>query len=255
MILSRITKAVREQNWFAVAIEFVIVVLGVVIGFQVNAWNEYRIDRERERDYLERLLSDIEESVDRFEGAIAFRREVRSIGLRSLDYVSGDLQPSSDFALVHDFFQASQAGGANVVNATYSELLSRGELGLITDQALREALNRFYSFGQLEALAEEYPPYRESIRGIIPIRLQDHIWSSCYEVAPGEAQTLSECAPPDIPPSRDLIERLLTDQELHEELRYWVSNQNTALYILQARLALATELRDRVAAEIRETTE
>jgi len=41
MILSRISRAVREQNWFAVVLEFVIVIAGVVIGFQVTA-NERR---------------------------------------------------------------------------------------------------------------------------------------------------------------------------------------------------------------------
>ena len=35
-ILGRLTQAVREQNWFAVALELVIVVFGVVIGFQVT---------------------------------------------------------------------------------------------------------------------------------------------------------------------------------------------------------------------------
>jgi len=41
MILARITKAIREQNWFAVVLEFVIVIAGVAIGFQVTA-NERR---------------------------------------------------------------------------------------------------------------------------------------------------------------------------------------------------------------------
>jgi len=37
MILARISRAIREQNWFTVALEFVIVIAGVVIGFQVRA--------------------------------------------------------------------------------------------------------------------------------------------------------------------------------------------------------------------------
>jgi len=36
--LRRITKALRQQNWVAVGIELLIVVVGVVIGFQVTAW-------------------------------------------------------------------------------------------------------------------------------------------------------------------------------------------------------------------------
>ncbi len=45
MILSRLTHALREQNWLAVGIEFIIVEAGVVIGFQISAWNEARQTR------------------------------------------------------------------------------------------------------------------------------------------------------------------------------------------------------------------
>ena len=60
MILSRITTALKEQNWVAVTIEFVIVILGVVIGFQVTAWNAGRSERAREAAYLERLHAEID---------------------------------------------------------------------------------------------------------------------------------------------------------------------------------------------------
>ncbi len=42
MILARISSAIRAQNWFAVALEFVIVIAGVAIGFQTTAWNAER---------------------------------------------------------------------------------------------------------------------------------------------------------------------------------------------------------------------
>jgi len=45
MILARLTRAIRQQSWFAVALEFVIVIAGVVIGFQVTAWNGERAAR------------------------------------------------------------------------------------------------------------------------------------------------------------------------------------------------------------------
>jgi len=58
MILSRLTSAVREQNWAAVTIEFVIVLSGVIIGFQATAWNEARQDAERESLIISRLQAD-----------------------------------------------------------------------------------------------------------------------------------------------------------------------------------------------------
>jgi len=45
MILRRVTEHVKAQNWLAVGIDFLIVVVGVFIGIQVANWNEGRIER------------------------------------------------------------------------------------------------------------------------------------------------------------------------------------------------------------------
>lgn len=37
MILRRITEHIKAHNWFAVLIDFLIVVLGVFVGLQVNS--------------------------------------------------------------------------------------------------------------------------------------------------------------------------------------------------------------------------
>ncbi len=40
MILRRMADAIREQNWFTVFIETLIVVIGIFLGFQMTEWNE-----------------------------------------------------------------------------------------------------------------------------------------------------------------------------------------------------------------------
>ena len=44
MLLRRITQHVKEQNWFAVFLDFFIVVAGILIAFQITNWNERRQD-------------------------------------------------------------------------------------------------------------------------------------------------------------------------------------------------------------------
>ena len=61
MRLRSLTKHIREQNWFAVALDFVIVVVGILIAFQITNWNERREQRLSERRYLEQLHSDVVE--------------------------------------------------------------------------------------------------------------------------------------------------------------------------------------------------
>ena len=54
-ILGRITQAIRTQNWFAVVLELLIVVFGIVIGFQVTAWGDARAARAEELALLRSL--------------------------------------------------------------------------------------------------------------------------------------------------------------------------------------------------------
>lgn len=45
MILRSLNKHVKDQNWFAVGLDFLIVVFGVFIGLQVGNWNDAVRDR------------------------------------------------------------------------------------------------------------------------------------------------------------------------------------------------------------------
>ena len=45
MILRRITKHVKDQNWFAVALDFFIVLAGILIAFQITNWSEAQSER------------------------------------------------------------------------------------------------------------------------------------------------------------------------------------------------------------------
>ena len=48
-MLRRLNENMKQQNWAAIGIELVILVLGVFIGMQVSNWNE---EREARNDYL-----------------------------------------------------------------------------------------------------------------------------------------------------------------------------------------------------------
>ena len=61
MILARLTRAIRDQNWLAVVIEFTIVVAGVVIGFQISHSAERQSERAHARDAMVRVEAEARE--------------------------------------------------------------------------------------------------------------------------------------------------------------------------------------------------
>ena len=166
MILSRISHAVRTQNWFAVALEFVIVIAGVVIGFQVNAWNEGRQDRALEADILVRLhgeFTQLRDVGDRYLEARTTQRALLSAWIEAGD-ANGRLDVETFRSLTLDFHRHRDADRAeSLADATMSELLltaisasrapepsitfqqlvASGDLRLLRSEALRAALGRY----------------------------------------------------------------------------------------------------------------
>ena len=64
MILRRFTKHITEQNWFAVGLDVIVVVVGIFLGLQVTEWNESRKDKNQERAYLMQMKEDVLASIE-----------------------------------------------------------------------------------------------------------------------------------------------------------------------------------------------
>jgi hypothetical protein len=141
-ILGRLSQAVREQNWFAVALELVIVVLGVVIGFQITAWGQARSDAAREAGYLEQIASDLAETERVMaEGNLGARDIERAIYLLERAFYTPE-RPPRDSLLV---WLGNAAFGAprRPVLGTVEALVSSGDLALVRNDSLRSALTQY----------------------------------------------------------------------------------------------------------------
>lgn len=152
MILQNISKAIREQNYYAVALEFVIVIAGVVIGFQINAWAEHRTSRIAEFAFYVRLNEELKEfdelqdrSLDRRRRAYGDLADAVAI-LQSPD--GADLSREQCYAIV--ISSHATVGVSNL--ASVDELLRAEGLDLISDRLLRQRLAQF--IGEAERLQE-----------------------------------------------------------------------------------------------------
>jgi len=59
LILARLVRSCREYQWFTAAVELVLLVVGVFAGFQLDRWNEGRLDQQRADEYREQLITDL----------------------------------------------------------------------------------------------------------------------------------------------------------------------------------------------------
>lgn len=144
MILARLSKAIRTQNWFAVVLEFIVVVAGVLVAFLVTEWRMAAAAGLEETRILERLHADIENVTnDRWDWA-ADRANNRDLLLSAgrLLYAgeAGELSQAQCNAIA----QSHVFNSPSLALPILTELESTGEMDLIRNDGIRRAMSQHF---------------------------------------------------------------------------------------------------------------
>lgn len=179
MIFKRLYANLRAQNWVAIAIEFLIVVLGVFIGTQVANWNQERTDRAETQRMLLQLVPEIDSQIEFFRNGRIYYATTRRYADKALAAWDGD-KSISDEQFVIAAYQASQIFGIGINAENWALTFGGEQLRNIEDPELRRnlqlVLTQDYSPVASEAVST---PYREQVRRVIPIHIQDRIRTRC----------------------------------------------------------------------------
>ena len=151
MLLRRIANAIRRQDWFTVAIEFILVVAGVLVALQVNTWNEDRQQAAIHAAYIERLHKDFTVIDQRIaEHFVTYQKTTDGA-----DYILSLLRASdAEFATLEIDDAKIKTALSWIdswripppVPATYSEMLAEGQLSKLQSQRLRDKLAEYAQF-------------------------------------------------------------------------------------------------------------
>ena len=141
MLFRRIKAHIENENWFAVLIDFLIVVLGVFIGMQVQQWYLEIERKNNEGQYLQRLHSEIEALID---SRLTYNR-TRTDFSKNLKEAADILNNSSGNTLLSDAHCTAIVASPHTTVPpddlpTISELLSSGQLDQILSTQIREAI-------------------------------------------------------------------------------------------------------------------
>ena len=193
MLLRRVIKHVKAQDWFAVCLDFIIVVIGVFLGIQIGNWNEDRIFENRERALLVELRAEISEGIELTKVWRDYLGDVSSAGAKSITFIDSN-QPCSENCQdrVIDFFHASQFISVDLDRTVFDEMQ---RAGWPSSRAVESAVTAYYTQGA--GIAEnlnERPAYRTLIRELIPHTMLDVLWEGCHDVVRGIESLSRDCA-------------------------------------------------------------
>lgn len=180
MILRRLSQSLKEQNWTAIWIEFVLLVAGVFLGIQVANWNEDRANQKLAKVLTERLRADLRIEAWSYEFQIQYYQEVLFNAEKTLDALEGRSKESNERLLI-SAYRATQYNLPTRRRATYDEMTSTGTISLITNQQLRQAASLIYTNPVLDTANSETlgSRYRASFRMYVPTDVQSAIAEHC----------------------------------------------------------------------------
>jgi hypothetical protein len=140
MLLRRIIEHVKAQNWFAVGLDFVIVVAGVFIGLQVQQWNEARKDAVQHEKLLERLGEEFRDLEPVAAELVAFLHSSRQSTSDVVNALRQEQPPEDEAAFRFALARANWVMNFPDIATAYEELVATGRLSDVRNVELRKAL-------------------------------------------------------------------------------------------------------------------
>ena len=254
MILRSVVKHVSDQNWFAVGIDFLIVVVGVFIGIQVSNWNDEAGRLAKEQAYLALIHEELMQNTRRSEKILEYYTKVTEAAERALVYLEGgaECQVSCEGLLI-DFFHASQLWVYTLDRTAFEEAT---KLNFPTDNALREEIFRTYDITDGFGLVnQKSPPFREAVRGYLNPDAIRILWGGCWKMEV-DIEVIAETLKRDCKSgligieTASMLRDIKADPDLEQMLRFWIGQNIIAMTGYSVLIEQAKKTADMVKSEL-----
>lgn len=255
MIFKRAVAKLRAQDWRAISIELAIVIIGVFIGIQVSNWNAARIEQRETRQMLSRLKPELQNQLAVYEAGRTYYKVTR----RYADIAFGGWRNDpkvSEKEFVIAAYEASQIYATAANNAAWATIFGADRLKTIDDPVIRNNLS-FLMYAERSSISTQAvdTPYRQNVRRVIPVEIQDAIREKCGDRRPSENPQLfylSEKCDVDISPAAaaQAAAALRAHPQLVDDLRWHTAaaasylNNTTTFEIKTRKLADRIEALD-----------
>jgi hypothetical protein len=232
-------------------LEFLVIVVGILSAFWVEEYREIRNSTADEAIYLARLEADLEGGTEAMTRGITWVDSRRADGRAVLSYLESGTSDRHPADLVIASFEVSlvpvSAQRRLGDRSTYDELLSTGNLTVLEDVEVRDALARYYlEFDRIGGRLLQIPEdYRQRSAGLLDPDLAEQL-----EAIDPTCRTRAGTGPDgcgieiDEPDQQRFLQGLMADRdEAWRELTRLIQYQDRQAQDLRAFLARTSGLK------------
>ena len=133
-------KAFAERDWLGIAIELIVVTVGVLLAFQINQWADRQKQARDEHEFLERLYRENREAITELGRVIQGHR-------KAMEQIGAGIRAKGNPGLMADYSKRPEFGCLGAVlpsvgfsDTAFQEILQSGKLNIVSDPQLRSVL-------------------------------------------------------------------------------------------------------------------
>ena len=199
--------------------EIILVVIGILIALQVNNLNEQRKEHIQEKIYLKRFEVELSTNLENILTAISLnnsRIHRTEFLLRTID--NPQLAQDSSSYFIKSIEHAGYTNIPLISDNAFEELKSSGNLSLIRNEALRVALQKYYSWTSAEG---QYNFLQQDIQ-LTYSHLKQGIFTTSQVIEMGDYNTNKQYTAVD---AKKAFERMMEKPMFLEFLPYVIQNK------------------------------
>ncbi|MCX7554747.1 hypothetical protein OS175_12770 [Marinicella sp. S1101] len=165
MLLRRITEHVKDQNWFAVFLDFLIVVVGVFIGIQVANWNAERQNQAKAEFLVDRLYEEVKDVEVKLQMYIETHKNILkqrtqfALAVQDKQACSNQIDKMKESVLSVGDFPPPRFSLPIATQA-----LNTGELAIITADTLRDEVQN--TTDEMQFLSRQWQRYIKTVQEV-----------------------------------------------------------------------------------------
>lgn len=124
--------------------EILLVVFGILIALQINNWNQSKLENEKELGYLKNIQNDLYNQLESINTHSFWEQNYYKAANRILiDYFANSTL-KIDSSFMADLSILTGRRTFVSIDLTYTDLVSSGNIGLISDEQIRLAIIEYY---------------------------------------------------------------------------------------------------------------
>ena len=154
MLLRRLMSHVRGENWFAVVLDLLVVIVGLFIGLQIDTYWEEQKEAQFESVYVMEIREDFEANRSSLEEQIRSSEQIIR-DMAALHAYSEHAEPDLSLSEMNSRFKSIHNMPTFVLaRRAYDNLTGSGDLKLLRNRRLKNALAEYYAATQLTEVVQ-----------------------------------------------------------------------------------------------------